>query len=260
MFCPLPLVEVPRWAFSLGTAERGHEKHVPQTPVVSPGPVQHSRAGTGIVRHGREPGIGSEFGSGAERCEIASSDGQEFSSQSGTDAGDTFDDVRLMVAAEAFGDLFVEGFDLMIEAEELLGEAGDELFGRRFRLHGNGLPLCYGDGLGDHPRDGGATDTGGAQVRAEFVGSCIADRGRCAVAGEQGQSGAGGVVERAFQFREYPQQQRPESINAGDPLPHQVRPVAGQQAALGDDVVRCRDGGQVPRKAPVIRLTTRPGM
>lgn len=80
---------------------------------------------------------------------------------------------------------------------------------------------------------------------ADLVGAGGADRGRRAIAGEQRQSGAGGVVEGSLEFGKDPQQQRTEAVDAGNPLPHQVRAVGGQEAEFGDDIVRCRDRGQV---------------
>lgn len=194
---------------------------------------------------GREARVGGEFRGGAEGCKVACGDGEELRSESRADAGDTLNDVRLVVATEAFGDLFVESFDLVVEVEELAGQAGDELLGGRFRLHGNGLLLGGRERFGDHVGDGRPSYTELTEMDTQLVGARGADCGWGAVAGEQSQTGAGGVVEGALEVRKDAEQQCPEAVDSGHPLTHEICTVSGQKAELGHDIVRCGDGRQV---------------
>ena len=82
--------------------------------MVALGTVQDSGAGSGIVGNGSKPCVGGQLGGGAECGEVTRGDGKKLGSQARADTGDALDDVGLVVTAEAFDDLFVESFDLVV--------------------------------------------------------------------------------------------------------------------------------------------------
>ena len=83
---------------------------------------------------------------------------REFRAEVGSEAGQRLDDPRIRMAAEAFGDRFVDVFDLAVEIEQLTRQPLDQLGGTGLSGQRDVLLVgqchCGGRGLGDPGRPG----------------------------------------------------------------------------------------------------------
>src|SRR4029077_4655824 len=138
---------------------------------------------------------------GGEGGQVAAGNDHEFRAEAGSEAGQRLDDVRVGVITEAFGDGFVDVFDLVVEVEQLAGQPFNQGGGARLprqsqRLawppapRGGGVfaapwgrPPCGGGGFRD--RRGPAPVV--AQIGRDTLDTGRPDLGRCAQVCDQDQ-------------------------------------------------------------------------
>ena len=115
----LAVIELPGRSVAADAGQRGHVKHAPQPAVVAFRPVQIATDAAGISWYRDQSGVGRQPARGGEGGQVAAGNDHEFRAEAGSEAGQRLDDVRVGVITEAFGDGFVDVFDLVVEVEQL---------------------------------------------------------------------------------------------------------------------------------------------
>src|SRR6185437_12046730 len=113
----LAVIELPGRSVAAGAGQRGQVKHAPQPAVVAFRPVQIATDAAGISWYRDQSGVGRQPARGGEGGQVAAGNDHEFRAEAGSEAGQRLDDVRVAVITEAFGDGFVDVFDLVVEVE-----------------------------------------------------------------------------------------------------------------------------------------------
>src|SRR5258708_37769349 len=127
----LAVIELPGRSVAADAGQRGHVKHAPQPAVVAFRPVQIATDAAGISWYRDQSGVGRQPPRGGEGGQVAAGNDHEFRAEAGSEAGQRLDDVRVGVITEAFGDGFVDVFDLVVEVEQLAGQPFNQGGGAR---------------------------------------------------------------------------------------------------------------------------------
>ena len=125
-FAALAVIELPGGPVGADAGQRGHVEHPPQSAIVAFRPVQIAADAARIPWHRDQSGVGRQSAGGGEGCQVAAGSDDEFRAEVGSEAGQRLDDLRVRVIAEAFGDGFVDVFDLAVEVEQLAGQPFDQ--------------------------------------------------------------------------------------------------------------------------------------
>ena len=187
----LAVIELPGRSVAADAGQRGHVKHAPQPAVVAFRPVQIATDAAGISWYRDQSGVGRQPARGGEGGQVAAGNDHEFRAEAGSEAGQRLDDVRVGVITEAFGDGFVDVFDLVVEVEQLAGQPFNQGGGARLPRQSQRLLLGR-----RHRGGGGFSDRRGpapvvAQIGRDTLDTGRPDLGRCAQVCDQDQRACG---------------------------------------------------------------------